>query len=169
MKEMIKQIYILVVEDEPEVLDAIVRDLSVFEQHFSIEMADTAEEARELIRTIYDEKSEIGLILCDHVLPGDNGVELLVEMEKSEETDPVKKILITGQAGLEETVRAVNEANLEHYIAKPWEKEELINTVREHLTDYVIENTKNPLPYMEVLDGKKIAEEIRRGKGISDR
>lgn len=165
---MKKNIYILIVEDEPEVLDAIVRDLSDFESHFIIELCDTAEEARDLIRSIYDDGGEIGLILCDHVLPGDNGVELLVEMEHKEETDDTKKVLITGQAGLEETVRAVNEANLEYYIAKPWEKEDLVQTVKKQLTDYVIQKIPNPLPYMNVLQADRIADSIRKGKGLSD-
>ena len=44
---------------------------------------------------------------------------------------------MTGQAGLEDTVRAVNEANLDHYIAKPWDAEALQAIVREQLTEYV--------------------------------
>lgn len=165
---MEKKIYILVVEDEPDVLDSIVRDISSFETYFPIEMADTAEEARELIQEILDNEHEIGLILCDHVLPGDNGVELLVEMEKNEATAPARKVLITGQAGLQETVRAVNEASLKHYIAKPWKKEELVEIVRELLTDYVLENVKNPLGFMPILDGERIAESIRKSGAISD-
>lgn len=165
---MENKIFILVVEDEPEVLDSIVRDISDFESFFPIEMADTAEEARELIQEILDREDEVGLILCDHVLPGDNGVELLVEMQNSEETRKTRKVLITGQAGLKETVRAVNEAELRHYIAKPWEKEELINIVTEMLTDYVLENVKQPLRYMQVLDGERIAEYIRKGGGLTD-
>ncbi|MEX0945078.1 MAG: response regulator [Balneolaceae bacterium] len=165
---MEKKIYILVVEDEPEVLDSIVRDISDFESMFPIEMADTAEEAREQIELILDKGDEIGLILCDHVLPGDNGVELLVEMQKNEMTIQTRKVLITGQAGLQETVRAVNEADLKHYIAKPWEKEELLEIVKELLTDYVVAHVKNPLPYMHLLDGERIAEFIRKGGVITD-
>lgn len=165
---MEEKIYILVVEDEPDVLDSIVRDLSSFETFFPIEMADTAEEARELIQEIMDSDHQIGLILCDHVLPGDNGVELLVEMQKNETTVRTRKVLITGQAGLQETVRAVNEANLRHYIAKPWEKEGLVDIVRELLTDYVLENVKNPLGFMPILDRERIAESIRQGGGLTD-
>lgn len=163
-----EKIYILVVEDEPEVLDAIVRDISEFEKVFPIEMADTAEEAGDLIHSILDEGNRIGLILCDHVLPGQNGVELMVEMQKSEDTESTRKVLITGQAGLEETVRAVNEANLKHYIAKPWEKEELVGITRDLLTDYVIEETENPMQYMQVLDAGRIADHIRKAKDVTD-
>lgn len=162
-------IYILVVEDEPEVLDSIVRDITEFEEQFTVEMADTAEEAEELIQNIIEEeKGKIGLILCDHVLPGKNGVELLVEMQNSEETKSTRKVLITGQAGLEETVKAVNEADLKHYIAKPWEKEDLVGITRKLLTDYVIEQVKDLLPFMQVLDSEKIAESLRTGRKLTD-
>lgn len=166
---MESKIYILVVEDEPEVLDAIVRDITAFESRFVIEMADTAEEAREIIQSILDGGDQIGLILCDHVLPGDNGVELLVEMQNDPQTESTQKVLITGQAGLDETVRAVNQADLKHYIAKPWEKEKLVEIVTDQLTEYVLEHVSNPMPYMSVLDGERIAEQIRKGKSITDK
>lgn len=165
---MEEKIYILIVEDEPDVLDSIVRDLSSFETYFPFELADAAEEAREQIQEILESGNQIGLILCDHVLPGDNGVELLVEMQKNTATSRTRKVLITGQAGLQETVRAVNEADLKHYIAKPWQKEELVKIVRELLTDYVLENVKTPLGFMPILDGERIAESIRQGGGLTD-
>lgn len=165
---MDKQISILIVEDEPEVLDAIVRDISEFEETFPVEIADTAEEARELMKEILDEGGEIGLILCDHVLPGQNGVELMVDMQNNPHTEKTKKVLITGQAGLDETVRAVNEADLKHYIAKPWKKKELVDITRKLLTDYVLEYRENPMEFMQILDSERIADEIRKGKGITD-
>ncbi len=165
---MKSEIYILVVEDEPEVLDSIVRDITEFEEFFNVEMADTAEEAESLVEDILEEDGKIGLILCDHVLPGKNGVELLVEMQNEEKTKSTRKVLITGQAGLDETVKAVNEADLKHYIAKPWEKEELVEITRRLLTDYVIENVKDPLPYMKILDSEKIAESLRTGRKMTD-
>lgn len=165
---MKKSIHLFVVEDEPEVLDAIVRDLEEFEEYFPIEIADTAEEARDLIQSVLDDGNLIGLILCDHVLPGQNGVELLVEMQKDPATERTRKVLITGQAGLDETVRAVNEADLKHYIAKPWKKEELVSISRNLLTDFVMEKIDNPMLYMSILDSERIADHIRKNKGITD-
>ncbi len=89
-------------------------------------------------------------------------------MQNNPETESTQKVLITGQAGLQETVRAVNEADLKHYIAKPWEKDELVDIVKNQLTEYVLEHVSNPMPYMAVLDGERIAEQIRKGKTITD-
>ena len=58
------EIYILIVEDELEVMDAIVNDLSEFEDHFPIETANTAEEAQSVVDQIYHANNEVGLILC---------------------------------------------------------------------------------------------------------
>ena len=147
-------IYIFVVEE--------------FEETFPIEMADSAEESRELLNSLINDGQKIGLILCDHVLPGQNGVELLVEMQNNPDTEDTRKVLITGQAGLDETVRAVNEADLKHYIAKPWEKSDLVRTVRTLLTDYVIDHAENPMDFMSILDSGRIAEHLRTERGITD-
>ena len=161
-------IYILCIEDEQEVLDAVVRDLEKLEEQFPVETATSAEEAREVIHKLLDEGKKIGLILCDHILPGDNGVELLIELHKDERTHDSRKVLLTGQAGLDDTVRALNEARLHHYIPKPWTREELLEVAVKLLTDFVIDQEENILPYMSTLDAGKLSESIRSRRSISD-
>lgn len=161
-------IYIICIEDEQEVLDAVVRDLEKLEEQFPIETAVSAEEAREVIDKLLDDGKRVGLILCDHILPGENGVDLLIELHKNENLHASKKVLLTGQAGLEDTVRALNEARLHHYIAKPWTKDELIKISTDLLTDFVIEQEEDVLPYMRTLDAQKLSESIRNKRSISD-
>jgi len=161
-------IYILCVEDEPEVLDVIVRDLSVLEEVFPIEMALSADEAREIVQEIKSRGDKLGLVICDHVMPGDKGVELLIEMQKDAFTERSRKLLLTGQAGLDATVEAVNKAKLNRYIAKPWDPDNLVEIARDELTTYVIEQEKDLLRYMEVLDIGRIQETIRARGSISD-
>ncbi len=161
-------IYILCIEDEQEVLDAVVRDLEKLEEQFPVETATSAEEARSVIEKLLENGKKIGLILCDHILPGDNGVELLIELHKNEQLHASKKVLLTGQAGLEDTVKALNEAKLHHYIAKPWNKEDLMSVSVELLTDYVIEQEDDVLPFMGTLDAAKLSEFIRSGRNVSD-
>ena len=47
------------------------------------------------------------------------------------------------------------------YIAKPWQPDELQRVVRNELTDWVIANEEDVLPYMAVLDGPRLMETIR--------
>jgi CheY-like chemotaxis protein len=155
------EIYILVVEDELEVMDALVNDLEEFEGSFPVETANNSEEAKQVVDHICDSGHEVGLLLCDHVLPGENGVDFLISLEGREEFKKSRKVLVTGQAGLEDTIQAINKADLDHYIAKPWTKEQLHKVVIDQLTSYVIDKKYNPLDYMSVLDGVRLAESMR--------
>jgi response regulator RpfG family c-di-GMP phosphodiesterase len=163
------KIYILCVEDEPEVLDAVVKDLEIFEKNFPIETARSTIEARKIIESILKKNDKIGLIVCDHIMPVENGVDLLVELQKKKETAGSRKILLTGQAGLEATVKALNFANLDFYISKPWDKNELQFVVKKFLTDYVIDNEKNYLPFMSILDAARLSEAMITKGRVSDK
>lgn len=161
---MDEKIYILVVEDELEVMEALVRDLEKFEAIFPVEAANNAREATEVIDYIIDHGHKIGLVLCDHVLPGKNGVDLLIDMQGRPETANSKKVLVTGQAGHEDTILAINKADLDHYIAKPWSQEELEQVVVDELTDFVIKNEKNLLPYMQLLNADRLSDALRKNR-----
>lgn len=161
---MDEKIYILIVEDELEVMEALVRDLEKFETIFPVEAANNAREATEVIDYIIDHGHKIGLVLCDHVLPGKNGVDLLIDMQGRAETAKSKKVLVTGQAGHEDTILAINKADLDHYIAKPWSQEELEQVVVNELTDFVIKNEKNLLPYMQLLDADRLSDALRKNR-----
>ncbi|MEQ9308210.1 MAG: response regulator [Balneolaceae bacterium] len=155
------QIYILVIEDELEVMDALIKDLEEFEQTFPIESANNTDEANLVVNQIYESGNEIGLILCDHVLPGENGVDFLISLESRKEFHKTRKVLVTGQAGLEDTVKAINNANLNHYIPKPWTKEGFQKVVVNQLTDFIIDKKYNPLKFMATLDAVRLAEAMR--------
>jgi CheY-like chemotaxis protein len=154
-------IYIICVEDEPQVLDVVIRDLEKLEEVFPIEIAHSADEARQLISEIKEEGNKIGLAICDHIMPGDKGVDLLIEMQKDPFTEHTRKVLLTGQAGLEETIEAVNKAKLNRYISKPWKPQHILEVAIEELTTYVIEHEKELLPFMAVLDQERLQEAIR--------
>ena len=158
---MENQIYILVIEDELEVMDALVNDLEQFEENFPVETANNAEEAQKVADHIFESGSEIGLILCDHVLPGKNGVDFMVDLQQHTQFQQTRKVLVTGQAGLEDTVHAINQAKLDYYIAKPWTKDMLTEVVVDQLTDYVIDKKYNPMEYMAVLDSVRLSDALR--------
>lgn len=152
---------ILVLEDEPEVRAALERDLIELSPVVRIEPAEDVEDAWEVINEILDDGDILALALCDHRLPGTTGVDFMIELAGDDQLVETRKVLVTGQADLEDTVRAVNDAHLDHYIAKPWKRDELVRVVREQLTDYVIACGLNPLPYMAVLDQPRALEIVR--------
>lgn len=159
-------IYILVVEDEPDVANAVAASLSEVENNFPIEVTNSAEEAADVVSEKSAAGGELGLVLCDHVLPGQQGVDFLVALQSDPSTRSARKVLLTGQAGLQATVQAVNEAGLHHYISKPWKKEELVGVTKRLLTDFVIETRDDLVPFFASLDGERLADAMRRrGQG----
>ena len=152
---------IVVVEDEPEVRDAVLGDLAPFADTVRIEPAEDVDDALEVVDEIDGDGDVVALILADHRLPGRSGVDMLVEMAGDERTADARKVLVTGQADQSDTIRAVNQAGLDYYIGKPWDPEELRAAVRDQLTEYVLEVGVDPLPYVSVLDGVRVMEAIR--------
>jgi CheY-like chemotaxis protein len=155
------ELVILCVEDELEVRRTLVRDLERFAGIARIDEAEDAEDAREALLEMARSNDRLALVLCDHRLPGASGVDFLVELHADEVGSAARKVLVTGQADLADTVRAVNEADLDHFIAKPWTPEELDAVVRGQLTDYVIAEVDDLLPYVQVLDTERLLAEIR--------
>ncbi len=147
---------ILCVDDEREVLDSVLQDLDEYEEHFIVEGAESVDEAKEVIREHALDGTKLALILCDHIMPEQTGVSFLIELSEDEACKHCRKVLLTGQAGHEDTIEAVNHACLDFYISKPWKGEQLRDVVKQQLTDYMINNEKNLAPWGRVLDTERI-------------
>ncbi len=154
------RLVILCIEDEDEVRDAVMRDLEVFEPAFLVEMAEDAADARQVVAEVTAAGDRVALVIADHRLPGMQGTDFLIELHHEQATAPTRKVLLTGQAGHDDTIRAINEAGLDHYISKPWTVDELHSVVREQLTEYVLENVDDVLPYIAVLDGPRLLDKL---------
>ncbi len=152
------ELVVLVVEDEPEVRDAIIRDLDSYGDTVRVVESESFEDALVAIQEIESAGDDLGLVLADHRLPGRTGVDLLVMLQNDPTSRRIRKVLITGQAGQEDTIRAINKAGLNRYIAKPWDAGELRVVVTEQLTDFVIESGLDPLPFVRDLDGPRLLE-----------
>jgi response regulator RpfG family c-di-GMP phosphodiesterase len=159
---------IVCVEDETDVLESVVRDLEIFEDDFSIETATSVNEAERILLALQNEGIRVALFICDHLMPGVTGVEFLVRLQKIPEYTRSEKMLLTGQAGLLDTVKAVNEAGLNYYLAKPWNTNELQSIVKKLLTDYVIANKTDVLRYFSTLDAERLSDSLRSSKHITD-
>lgn len=152
------ELAVLIVEDEPEVRDAVRRDLADLAEVLRIETADDVTDARAALAELEASGAHLALVLADHRLPGTSGVDFLVELHDDPATASARKVLVTGQADHTDTIRAVNQAGLDHYVAKPWDPDELRRVVIETVTDFVLESGIDPLPYVRVLDGPRLLE-----------
>ncbi|MDX1301055.1 response regulator [Photobacterium sp.] len=151
---------ILCVDDEREVLDSVLHDLKTLEEHFIIEAAESVDEAKEVLAEAIADHIPLALILCDHIMPGETGIDFLIELKQQSETTKARKVLLTGQAGLEETVQAVNNASLDYFIAKPWNGDQLKDVATDQLTTYIIDNEKDLMPWARVLDTARIMQAL---------
>lgn len=117
---------ILVVDDEPDVLQALSSALERARE-LDCEVA-TAESGEEALDGLDD---DVDLVLADYRLDGMNGAELLAEVR---ERDPdILRLLITGYVDLDIAVEAMERADIHYYLQKPWKNEDLRLTVREAL------------------------------------
>ncbi|MCS7073214.1 MAG: SpoIIE family protein phosphatase [Bacteroidia bacterium] len=126
---------ILCVDDEKTVLDSLSYQISSqFGKEFSIETAGSGEEGIEIIEDILKENTAIAIVISDHLMPGMKGDTFLIEVHKR--SPKTLKILLTGQASAEGIGNAVNNAKLYRYLAKPWEKTDLLLTIEEAAKSY---------------------------------
>ena len=87
------RLVILCIEDEDEVRDAVVRDLEVFEPAFMVEMAEDADDARQVGEEVVAAGDKIALVIADHRLPGMQGTDFLIELHGPEAASEVQNIL----------------------------------------------------------------------------
>ena len=126
---------IVCIDDERAILLSLRDQLSLMlENEYWVELAESGEEALDLMAELKADGTAVPLVLCDQMMPEILGVELL---EKIHQLYPkTLKILLTGIADLDDIVRAVNNANLYRYIGKPWDQADFELTVREALRSY---------------------------------
>lgn len=126
---------ILVVDDDPEVLQAIARDLRrQYAQNFRIIRADSGATALDVAQQLKLRNDTVALFLIDQRMPQMTGVELL---EQAVPLFPeAKRVLLTAYADTEAAIKAINIAHLDYYLLKPWDPpEEKLYPILDELID----------------------------------
>lgn len=120
---------ILCVDDEVVVLESLEIELKkAFGNDYVYEFAESADEALEIIDELNEEEVEVLLIVSDWLMPGMKGDELLIKIHNK--YPELVTVLLTGQADQEAVERAQEQANLYAYLHKPWNSNELIQTIK---------------------------------------
>jgi len=156
--------HIICVDDEEGILTALRQQLGArFGDECSIEVAQSGKDALELVDELKRDGEPLAMVIADQIMPGMKGVELLEEIHKR--SPGTTKILLTGQAGLDAVVAAINRAGLNRYIPKPWDEpdlrltvENLLKTFRLHrLNEVLVEDLQRKNAELEA--GKSLLEE----------
>ena len=111
---------ILTVDDEPEVLGAIERDLRrKYGKDYQVLRAGSGAAALDALEKLKLRDQPVALLLVDQRMPTMSGVELL------EQAIPLfpeaKRALLTAYADTEAAIKAINEVHLDYYLMKPWD------------------------------------------------
>ncbi|MBC7544062.1 MAG: response regulator [Candidatus Sericytochromatia bacterium] len=119
---------ILIVDDEQQILDLLVRTLG--SEHRVI-TATNGEAALTLL-----EKEDVDLILTDQRMPDMSGVEFLAHAQAIKPS--AMRLVLTGYADLDDIIAAVNEGHIYGYVSKPWDTQELRLMVARALQAYAL-------------------------------
>ena len=131
---------IVCIDDQRDVLAAVKRDLEKVAENFEIVECESAKEAEEVLEELYSEGEEVALIICDHIMPGENGIDFLARLNFEARYQKTKKIVLTGLATHQDTIRAINDAKIDIYIEKPWTHDSFSESVKKLLDEYLTEN-----------------------------
>ncbi len=126
---------ILALDDDPQVLRAVERDLRVhFDTEYRIARAGSGAEALEVLAEWQRRGTEPALFLVDQRMPGMTGLEFL---ERASVTYPeARRVLLTAYADTDAAITAINRVQVDHYLMKPWDPpEERLYPVLEELLD----------------------------------
>jgi thioredoxin reductase (NADPH) len=130
---------ILVVDDDPQVLAAVRRDLrSRYRDQYTVVGVTSGAEALDAARDLKSRGDALAMIISDQRMPMMSGTEVLA---RSLEFYPqARRVLLTAYSDIEAAVRAINEAHLHHYLSKPWDppEEKLFPVVDDLLDDWQV-------------------------------
>jgi thioredoxin reductase (NADPH) len=142
---------LLTVDDDPEVLQAVARDLRrEYGDRFRVVRADSGTAALDALKQLTLRNEAVALFLVDQRMPQMSGVEFI---EQAIVLYPeAKRVLLTAYADTNAAIRAINSANIDYYLMKPWEPpEERLYPVLNDLLDDWQANFRSPFEGIRVI------------------
>jgi thioredoxin reductase (NADPH) len=145
---------ILTVDDDPEVLQAIARDLrSQYGARFRVVRADSGQSAVEVVQQLKLRNEPIALFLVDQRMPQMSGVEFL------EQALPIfpqaKRALLTAYADTDAAIQAINSTQIDYYLLKPWDPpQERLFPVLDDLLDDWLASFRPPFEGIRVIGNR---------------
>jgi thioredoxin reductase (NADPH) len=114
---------IFTLDDEPQVLNAVGRDLRAhFRSDYRIMSAGSGRDALEALQQLKQRNTPVALFLVDQRMPEMSGVEFLGEAMKL--YPEARKVLLTAYADTEAAIASINKVGLDYYLMKPWDPPE---------------------------------------------
>ncbi len=111
---------LLTVDDDPQVLRVIERDLrQQYGNRFRVLKTDSGQKALELVKQLKLRNENLALLLVDQRMPLMSGVAFI---EHAMSIFPeAKRVLLTAYTDSEAAIRSINKAKIDYYLMKPWD------------------------------------------------
>ncbi|MBL8215634.1 MAG: FAD-dependent oxidoreductase [Bryobacterales bacterium] len=114
---------ILTVDDDPNVLRSVERDLRKrYGQEYRILRAASGEEALDALRKLKLRNEPVALLIADQRMPGMDGVTFLAGALQV--FPDARRALLTAYADTDAAIKAINDVKIDHYLLKPWDPPE---------------------------------------------
>lgn len=127
MSTDVKNLSVLVVDDEEKICELITVFLKSIGEFKSIVTANNTVQAMQKFQN-----QSFDLVILDHKLPGKMGLDFADSMTKSIKYKDLKFILISGHLHQNDVIHSLN-VGLKHILVKPFTKEQMVNKVKEVL------------------------------------
>ncbi len=129
--------FIIVVDDDVQVLRAIQRDVrKKYRDEYRVLAAGSGAEALEAVGELKQKNETVAMFLSDQRMPEMEGTDF---MEKAKVIFPdAKKVLLTAYSDIEAAIKAINTLRLDYYLLKPWNppEEKLYPVLTDLLEDW---------------------------------
>src|SRR5436190_14857719 len=128
---------LLAVDDDPEVLRAVDRDLRRrYADRYRVVRAESGASAIDALRRFEERGDPIALVVADQRMPEMTGVELLQQTMKL--VPDAKRVLLTAYADTDAAIDAINKARIDTYLLKPWDppEDKLYSILDDLLSDW---------------------------------
>lgn len=142
---------IMILDDEPQVLNAVERDLRQhYRREYRIVKSTNGHEALDALKKLKQRNDPVALFLVDQRMPNMSGTDFLAEATKL--YPQAKKVLLTAYADTQAAISSINDIGLDYYLMKPWDPPEqnLYPVLDDLLSDWI---AVVPVPY----DGIRVA------------
>lgn len=142
---------ILIVDDEKNLLEAIQRKLR---KDFTLETALGPDEGLAALKT----RGPFSVVISDLRMPGMDGIQFLSRVK---ETSPdTVRMMLTGNADLENAIEAVNEGNIFRFLTKPCPPDVLAKVIQLGIEQYRLVTAERELLQKTLKGSIKVMTEI---------
>ncbi len=142
---------VLCVDDEPNILSALRRMLSL--AGYQVFTADSGAQALDQLS-----KEPMNVVISDMQMPNMNGSEFLAKVQQ--QWPSTMRLMLTGASDVSGAIDAINQGAIYRYIAKPWNDEELLTTIKSAIAFAALANEHDRLEALTLAQKASLNEMV---------